>query len=40
LKNSIDFRFQDFDKFFRKAEAKFTANYRQKRLKSLASGRL
>jgi hypothetical protein len=35
LKNSLYFGFYNFQKFFKKGEAKLTANYRPKPLKSL-----
>jgi hypothetical protein len=38
LKNSLYFGFYNFQKFFKKGEAKLTANYRLKPLKSLRTG--
>jgi len=38
LKNSLYFGFYNFQKFFKKGEAKLTSNYRLKPLQSLRTG--
>jgi hypothetical protein len=38
LKKLLYFGYYNFQKFFKKGESKFTANYRPKPLKTLATG--